>query len=105
MNFKEMIDGDLDLLFNPEEIGEKINFEGKEIIVIKSSETFRTKYKGKAEDMGIYTNGICISIRKIDFPLSLAPNDRVIIDDESYKILDIEDLGNTYRIDIATNYR
>jgi len=105
MNFKEMLDGDLDLLFDPNEIGEKVSFEGKEIVVVKSSESFRTKYKGKAEDMGIYTNGICISIKKTDFPSTLAPNDRVEVDDVSYEIIDIEDLGNTYRIDIATNYR
>lgn len=105
MNFKEMLDGDLDLLFDPNEIGEKVIFEGKEIVVVKSSETFRAKYKGKAEDMGIYTNGICISIKKTDFPPALAPNDRVEVDDLSYEIIDIEDLGNTYRIDIATNYR
>jgi len=105
MNFKEMLDGDLDILFDPTEVGEKIIFKGKEIIAIKSSESFRTKYKGKAEEMGIYSGGISISIKKIDFPLNLAPNDRVEVDDVSYEIIDIEDLGNTYRIDIATNYR
>ncbi|MCS5421255.1 MULTISPECIES: head-tail joining protein [Psychrilyobacter] len=105
MNFKDLMDEDLDLLFDPEEIGETVSFEGNQIVVVKSSETFRTKYKGKAEEMGIYTNGICVSIRKTDFPSGLAPNDRVEMDNESYEILDIEDLGNTYRIDIATNYR
>ncbi|WP_028856957.1 head-tail joining protein [Psychrilyobacter atlanticus] len=105
MNFKDLMDEDLDLFFDPEEIGEKVIFEGNEIVVVKSSETFRTKYKGKAEQMGIYTNGICVSIRKTDFPSNLAPNDRVEMDDVSYEIIDIEDLGNTYRIDIAINYR
>jgi len=105
MNFKEMLDEDLDLLFDPTEVGDKVIFEDKEIVVVKSSESFKTKYKGKAEQMGIYTNGICVSIKKIDFPLNLAPNDRVELDGESYEIIDIEDHGNTYRIDIATNYR
>ena len=100
-----MMDEDLDLLFDPEEIGETVTFEGNQIVVVKSSETFRTKYKGKAEEMGIYTNGICVSIKKTDFPLGLEPNDRVELDNESYEIIDIEDLGNTYRIDIATNCR
>ena len=105
MNFKDLMDEDLDLLFDPKEIGEKVIFEDDEIVVVKSSETFRTKYKGKAGEMGIYTNGICVSIRKPDFPSNLAPNDRVEMDDVSYEIIDIEDLGNTYRIDIAINYR
>jgi len=105
MNFKEMLDGDLDILFDPTEVGEKITFKGNEIIAIKSSESFRRKYKGKAEEMGIYTGGISISIKKIDFPLNLAPNDRVTIDNESYEIIDIEDLGNTCRVDVAINYR
>ena len=53
MNFKDLMDEDLDLLFDPKEIGEKVIFEGNEIVVVKSSETFRTKYKGKAEQMGM----------------------------------------------------
>ena len=105
MNLKDLMDDDLDLFFDPEEIGEKVTFEGNEIVVVKSSETFRTKYKGKAEEMGIYTNGICVSIRKTDFPSDLEPNDRIEMDSESYEIIDIEDLGNTFRIDITTNYR
>lgn len=105
MNFKDLMDEDLDLFFDPEEIGKTVTFEGNEIVVVKSSETFKTKYKGKAEEMGIYTNGICVSIRKTDFPIGLELNDRIEMDSESYKIIDIEDLGNTYRIDIAANYR
>jgi hypothetical protein len=105
MNFKDLMDQDLDLFFDPTEIADEVIFEDKKIIVVKSSESFKTKYKGKAEQMGIYTNGICVSIKKIDFPSHLAPNDRVELDGESYEIIDIEDHGNTYRIDIATNYR
>lgn len=99
------MDGDLDLLFNPGEIGEKVLFERNEIVVIKSSENFETKYKGKAEEMGIYTNGICVSIKKTDFPSNININDDIELDDKTYEVVDIEDRGNTYQLDLATNRR
>lgn len=105
MNFKEMMDGDLDLLFNPEEIGEKAIFEENEIVVVKSSESFRRKYKGKSEEMGIYTTGICVSIKKSDFPTNVEVNDTVELDGKSYEVIDIEIQGNTYRIDLTANRR
>jgi len=109
MKFKDMMDEDLDLLFDPDEIGEKVTFEGTEIIAIKSSEEFNKKYEGKNNDRyseaGIYHGGITLSMKKEDFPSDVYINSTVNLDDESYEVIDIEDKGNTFRISLISNYK
>ncbi len=105
MNFKDMLDSDLDLFFNPNEVGEVVNFGGSEMVVVKSSSTFSKKFKGQSDETGIYKGGITFSVRKSDLLIPPEPQDNITIDNTRYEVLDIEDAGNTYRIDLITHRR
>lgn len=106
MSFKDMLDEDLDkVFFNEDEIGEVITFAGKLLTVIKSAESFQKKYKGRSDETGIYTGGLTISIKKSDLPVIIEPGERVTIDGTTYDVIDVDDLGNTYRIDIINHRR
>ena len=106
MNFKDVLDEDLDkVFFNEGEVGEVVTFAGVELTVVKSSESFQKKYKGRAEETGIYTGGLTISIKKSDLPIIIEPGEKITIDETTYDVIDVDDLGNTYRIDIINHRR
>lgn len=106
MNFKEMLNDDLDeIFFNPEEVGETVIFGSYEMVVVKSSSNFYKKYKGQSDETGIYKGGVTFSIRKSDLPIAPTPQEEIVVDGIDYEVLDVENLGNTYKIDLITHRR
>ncbi len=104
MKFKEMLDEDLDIFFNPEEIGENVTFEGKNIVVIKSSEEFSRK-NDRYGNAGIYNKGLSLSMLKKDLPYEIYINSMVNLNNTSYEVIDIEELGNTIKLSLISNYK
>lgn len=106
MNLKEMLGNDVaNVFFNPDEFGEKVIFAGKELTAIKSKHNFTKKYKGRSEELGIYTGGVTYNIKKVDLLILIEIGEKVTIDGIKYEVIDIEDIDNIYKIDVITHRR
>lgn len=103
MNLKDIIQQDLDdVFFDENGLGEKVNFSGFEIIVIKSVQAYKDKYlkySSGERETGTYKNGIALTIRQTDLKVVPEPGDEVEVDGIIMFVADIDIIGTfTYRI-------
>lgn len=104
MDFKKLRERDLNsVFFNKNELAEEVVFAGQNLTVIKSSEEFKKKYKGREEETGIYSGGVTFSVKKIDLPILMSVGEKITIDSIRYEVIDIDIKEYTYKIDLITH--
>lgn len=88
MDFKEMVKNDIDqVIFNPMELGETVDFNGQDIIAIKDSAA--TVQIGGKETQGLMAADLVLYVKAKDLEALITPDMVITVDDKKYRVLNV----------------
>lgn len=104
---KDYLESDLDVFFNPDEVGEFHNIDGEDILVIIDNDLIEERQKNAQQNFndptGIYKADVLFAVKKTDFGEKPAVGENIMFDNRLYQVSDTEDEGNTYIITMVAN--
>ena len=101
MNFKEQLNNDLDIFFNPEEFGEDHIIDGKVVNVIVDNETLKSR--NKKEYDGIVQADLLYFAKEEDLLKEPRPDSVQLFDGVPYIIFDAKSDEGVYEIILQSN--
>lgn len=88
MDFKTMVKQDIDqVIFNPNELGEMVNLNGKEIIAVKDN-TAMIQIGGK-ESPGLIAADLVLYVKAKDLDATITPDMTLVVDGKKYRVLNV----------------
>ncbi|RNB72170.1 hypothetical protein [Brevibacillus panacihumi] len=102
LNFKDMVQDDLTVFFNPDEHGETHIINGSEIVIVPDQDELQERKANTADpDDGIHDADILFYAKRKDFPGHLDVDSWLSLDGEQYRVATIEKDELMYTITLA----
>lgn len=105
-NFKDFVQDDLTVFFNPDEFGEIHNIDGNDVLVVIDADTLREKVVNGASMYPTHS-GVMLSefmmFVKVDDIQKPDVGQYITVDGDEYMVTDVTEAAGVYQITLGAN--
>ena len=106
-NFKDFVQDDIAVFFNPDEFGEWHNIDGQELLVVIDEDLTQERSRQPTDlynaTPGIFTKRIIVFVRQSDLGYRPVVDQSMRIDDELYRVANCSDQMGVLEITLEAN--